>query len=123
MLERYLNHNRFLNNISDFERNDPHLMALSKLAYQHSARWWHKLDLATPGIYILTGGRQVGKSTSCKQLLEYALNTKQLSTPRCFYLPCDEIFTAEQLSITLRYILDEHLSPSFMLIVGSLPLK
>ena len=51
-------HNLFRESLLIFEEKDPHLYALSRLKYQHSSTWWANLSLDTPGIYILTGGRQ-----------------------------------------------------------------
>lgn len=98
-------HNRFINSFKEYFATDPHLRTLSQLKYQHHFNWWKTLSFTTPGIYILTGGRQVGKSTSCKLLIKYVLENKLFSTQELFYLPCDEIYDAKQLGETLRLIL------------------
>src|ERR1700733_7301742 len=82
-------HNRFITSFKDYLEADPHLLALSQLKYQHHFNWWKPLSFA-PGIYILTGGRQIGKLFSAQGI---------------FYLPCDEIYDAKQLGETLRLIL------------------
>jgi uncharacterized protein len=117
---KYLNHNRFRENLSEFNELDPHLHALSKLKYQYNFKWWHQLALDTPGIYILTGGRQVGKSTSCKQLIKYCLAKKSFSSQNIFYLPCDEIYDATELSKIIRLFFEETLGKPFLLVIDEI---
>src|ERR1700719_1108052 len=97
MLTPYLIHNSFKKEIELFDQFDPHLSALSELKYQYSSEWWQALSLTTAGIYILTGGRQVGKSTSCKLLIKHCVEKKIFPSNAIFYLPCDEIYSASQL--------------------------
>jgi len=117
MLIPHENHNRFRVNIDDFYQNDPHLRALSQLRYQHSPEWWQELSIDTPGIYILTGGRQVGKSTSCKLLIKHYLKNKFFSPNQIYYLPCDEIFDAKELSRQIREFLESVPNQHFLLVV------
>src|SRR3989304_7730775 len=120
MLDQYINHNRFQESLSTFVKMDPHLRALSKLRYQYTADWWQDLDIAMPGIYILTGGRQVGKSTSCKLLIKHCLQNKMIVSENVFYLPCDEIFDASHLARILRNFLDQALPNQFLLIIDEI---
>lgn len=120
MLEKYLNHNRFREGIKNFIQSDPHLLALSKLKYQYSPAWWKDLNLNTPGIYILTGGRQVGKSTACKLLIKNCLEKKLFQPKEIFYLPCDEIFDAKELGQTIRLFFEEVSNKPFLLIIDEI---
>src|SRR3989344_6331911 len=104
---KYSIHNQFQNSLPAFKASDPHLQELSKLKYQYSPNWWKDLHSNIPGIYILTGGRQVGKSTSCKLLIQHCLERKFFSPEDIFYLPCDEIYDAKELGETLRSFLNE----------------
>lgn len=61
MLEIGAVHNQFREDLAAFTARDPHLTQLAKLPYQHSSDWWKVLEPRLPGIYILTGGRQVDK--------------------------------------------------------------
>lgn len=117
MLNSYHIHNLFKQSIDEFIRLDPHLNALNQLKYQHHPKWWDELDCTIPGIYILTGGRQVGKSTSCKLLIQHCLENRMFSPETIFYLPCDEIFDAKALSRTIRYFLEPVSLESFLLII------
>lgn len=116
----YPRHNQFKINLGVFKEIDPHLRPLSQLKYQYHTPWWQALPLDTPGIYILTGGRQIGKSTSCKLLIQHCLENNLFSSQAISYVPCDEIFDAKQLSETLRAILTEMSTAHFLLIVDEI---
>ncbi|MBU1926683.1 MAG: ATP-binding protein, partial [Gammaproteobacteria bacterium] len=116
-LNRYQIHNQFRDSAKQFNQQDPHLNALSKLKYSYHADWWSLISLNIPGIYILTGGRQVGKSTSCKQLISYCLKTKQFAPDQIFYLPCDEIYDAQEFGRILRLYFSSVSDKPFLLII------
>ena len=120
MFEQCANHNRFKESVEHFCSSDPHLMSLAKLRYQYTYRWWKNVALNIPGIYILTGGRQIGKSSSCKQLIKYALEKKIFNPDEILYLPCDEIFDAKELSRVLRLFLDSVTNKNFLLIIDEI---
>lgn len=120
MLTAFLNHNYFKESLDTFCQLDPHLRALAQLQYQYSSCWWTQLSLNTPGIYILTGGRQVGKSTSCKQLIKYCLENKSFMPDAILYLACDEIYDAKELSRILRFFLDSVSNNKFLLIIDEI---
>ena len=120
MLETYVNHNQFIKGLESFTKLDPHLNSLSQLKYQHSADWWKELKLNEPGIYILTGGRQIGKSTSCKLLIKHCLQKKIFSKDCMFYLPCDEIYDAKQLGQIIRLFFDQVVSKRFLIIIDEI---
>lgn len=103
--------------MEDFLKLDPQLMSFALLKYQYRNLWWQALDLNEPGLYILTGGRQVGKSTSCKLLMAHCLKERLLKPSQVFYLPCDEIYDAKAFSQILRYILTNELTEPFLLII------
>lgn len=120
MLSKFEFHNKFKQDITLYLREDPQLSALAKLKYQHSADWWSQLSLDTPGIYILTGGRQVGKSTSCKLLIAHCLKQKIFEPETILYLPCDEIYDASELSAWITQFLDSVEHKSFLLIIDEI---
>jgi predicted AAA+ superfamily ATPase len=68
----------------------------------------------------LTGGRQIGKSTSCKQLIQHCLETESTAASQIFYLPCDEIFDATELGTTIRSFLSEIANKKFLLIIDEI---
>src|ERR1700737_3445051 len=116
----YENHNQFRNNFLFFNELDPHLRALSPLSYQYHFGWGRLFSFDMPGIYILTGGRQIGKSTSCKLLIRYCIENHLFPPDSIFYCPCDEIYDAHQLGQTLRAILKDMSQPHFLLIIDEI---
>src|SRR3989338_8765886 len=97
MFDEYSNHNLFLKGMDLFLKHDPHLSPLSETPLVHPMDWWRKIDWQAPGIYLLTGGRQIGKTTSTKLLLKELLVTKRFPPQSIYYLPCDQIDTHIQL--------------------------
>lgn len=120
MLSAFDRHNLYQVSVAQFQQNDPQLSALAKLKYQYSPDWWKALSLQEPGIYILTGGRQVGKSTSCKLLILHCLKAKLFQQENILYLPCDEIYDAKQLSQILHFFLDKVGHSKFLLIIDEI---
>lgn len=106
MLEEFQRHNLFWEDAARFEQDDPHLSALRELAFVHPLDWWQAIDWEEPGIFILTGGRQIGKSTSTKLLIRAALRTQRFVPRQVFYLPCDQVMDAPHLLRILRFFFD-----------------
>ena len=117
VLNEYSKQNLHWEGLAIFSKQDPQLSNLAKLAYKDAADWWQALSWREPGIYILTGGRQVGKSTSTKLLIQDWLKAKHFQPHQIFYLPCDEIFDAKQFSVVVRTFLDAVPNEPFLLIV------
>jgi len=120
MFDQYQIHNLFRNNVDTFLAEDPQLKSLSLLTYQYRDLWWQPFDLTEPGVYILTGGRQIGKSTSCKLLIAHCLRNNIFTPNDIFYLPCDEIIDAKELSQLLRGLLKTELSSRYLLIIDEI---
>jgi predicted AAA+ superfamily ATPase len=119
MIEEFRLHNRFHDSVDAFERDDPHLSSLRGLPIVAPLDWWRPLGLGRPGIYILTGGRQIGKSTSTKLLIRHALRNLGLPPAAILYLPCDSVVDHIHLVRLVRSFLDglpEGTSP-FLLVV------
>ncbi len=91
MRDIFASHNLFLKNLDEFCAEDPHLATLKDLKFVHPLDWWRAIHWDIPGIYILTGGRQIGKSTSCKLLIKHLLEKKLFQPKHIFYLPCDQV--------------------------------
>jgi len=120
MFSLYRPHNLHFENINKFIELDPNLRSLQQLRYVSHADWWRDMPLDKPGIYILTGGRQIGKSTSCKLLMQHCLETKRFAPTQILYLPCDEIFDAKELSRIIRLFLDDIDNSPFLLIIDEI---
>jgi uncharacterized protein len=89
---------------------------LKGLRFVHPMDWWRGMDWGIPGIYLLTGGRQIGKSTSTKLLIKELLQKTVFLPQQIFYLPCDQIDTYHQLIETVRPFIEEN-PTRFLLIV------
>lgn len=117
MFEEFRQHNLFWKDIKTFIVQDPHLSQLEEMKYVHPLDWWLGLDWGSPGIYILTGGRQIGKSTSTKLMIKNSLEESKFSAGNIFYLPCDTIDEHQQLLKIIRAFLDQQKDGERFLIV------
>jgi len=64
---RFLPHNTHLDEPGAFVRLDPHLRQLDRNPLIHRSNLLDNLSILLPGIYTISGGRQVGKTTLLKQ--------------------------------------------------------
>ena len=83
-------HNLFRIDIDRFLKDDPNLSSISNIPYPFDSPLEEEIPIQTPGIYILTGGRQVGKSTLLKQMIRNLL-LEGTDPDTIWYLPCDTI--------------------------------
>jgi predicted AAA+ superfamily ATPase len=122
MIQEFLIHNLFWKENDDFLKKDPHLSYLNDLVLVHPMDWWAQIDWKQPGIYILTGGRQIGKTTSLKLLIKEKLS-KQIFRPQdIFYLPCDGVRDYKELLQILTLFFDSRSGEqnSFLLLVDEI---
>ena len=70
---RFLPHNSHLDNPAEFAEQDPQLRLLQRQVYQYRSALLDELAAVSPGIYTLSGGRQIGKSTLLKQWMNELL--------------------------------------------------
>ncbi len=82
---RFLHHNTHLINPKEFEDRDPQLRYLSQQPYVFHSKLIEKIPII-PGIYTLSGGRQIGKSTLLKQWMLYLLRKKIPANALAFLL-------------------------------------
>lgn len=61
------------------------------MPYVYHSNLEREIPVLSPGIYILTGGRQVGKSTLLKLIIKRLLQEGSLLAEQIYYLPCDTI--------------------------------
>ena len=72
----FLIHNRHLEGLSTFLEQDPNMIILKDQALIYSFPLLDELPVTEPGIYSITGGRQIGKSTILKQWMAKLLKLK-----------------------------------------------
>ena len=73
---RFLPHNVHWEDHASFEAFDPSLRQLKKQSFVHEPALLQDLPRHLPGIYSLTGGRQVGKTTLLKQWMSELLSAR-----------------------------------------------
>src|SRR5687768_4861085 len=86
---RLLPHNLQWQGRDVFLQQDPLLRRLRQQTLQHRPDLLDSLPLDTPGLYTLVGGRQVGKSTLLKQVMQRLLVSKRVSPTRLAYVTCE----------------------------------
>lgn len=72
---RFDAHNSHLESIKAFEVRDPHLRKLQGLPVVYHSPLLQNISSNIPGIYSLTGGRQVGKTTAVKLWMLHLLRS------------------------------------------------
>ncbi len=73
---RLLPHNTHLEEPDAFTQLDPHLRQLNKLPLVHRSKLISRLSTLDKGIYTISGGRQVGKTTLLKQWMARLIEDK-----------------------------------------------
>lgn len=107
---RLLPHNLHWQGAASFPERDPTLLRMRSQPYVFRPWLLDALPHDTPGIYTLVGGRQVGKSTLCKQFLAERL-AAGVAPERLAYVTCEPFVDAEELRRVLTDLLGE-LSPA-----------
>ncbi len=120
MISEYIIHNLYWEDPSAFAQGDPQLSQLRDLKFVHPLDWWREIDLDDAGIYILTGGRQIGKSTSLKLFIKHLLDENRILARNVFYLPCDQIDDHHQLSRIVRSFLGKTVEDDFLLVLDEI---
>jgi len=122
MLEEYRFHNLFKESIDRYKKEDPQLSALAEIPLVYPLHGLEKIDWQSAGIYILTGGRQIGKSTSTKRLILETLQSKKFLPSAIFYLPADQIIDHLHLTRVIRFFLESlpHDRSPFLLVLDEI---
>ncbi len=71
---RFSYHNLHMEGLDVFTQQDPNFRALNKLKLVHESSLIDQLPERIPGIYTVTGGRQIGKTTLLKQWMAHLIN-------------------------------------------------
>jgi len=74
MDNRFIAHNSHQYKPEKFSEIDPHLRSLKELQYVQVSDLIQLFPRTTPGIYTLSGGRQIGKTTLLKQWMQHLLD-------------------------------------------------
>lgn len=80
-----LTHNLHRQDAEKFADHDPHLSKLNHLPYTYKSKLLQQLPQNIPGIFTLTGGGLVGKTTLLKQWVQHLIINKTLADDIVFY--------------------------------------
>jgi predicted AAA+ superfamily ATPase len=103
---RFNPHNTHLEYPGSFSDRDPHLRQLKQQVWIHRSDLLDRLPAKTPGIYTLSGSRQIGKSTITKQWMAELL-AKGVQPDRIAYLTGELIDDHHSLVRLMTDTLDE----------------
>jgi predicted AAA+ superfamily ATPase len=145
---RFSNHNLHLSSIEDFAKLDPHLRLLTRQPLVFESKLLDSFMTLEAGVYIVSGGRQVGKTTLLKQWMLRLLQHKTLPeniayitgeliddhhglvreisdllkdvTGDLFYLLLDEVTYIKEWDRGIKYLLDTGvLEKTVLMVTGS----
>lgn len=102
---RLLPHNLHWTSVRSFAKLDPTLRKLVDAPYVSEDALLGRLPVQTPGVYTLVGGRQVGKSTLCKQAMQRLLEAGK-PPERIGYVTCEPFRDADELRTVLTRLLE-----------------
>jgi hypothetical protein len=103
MIELFSVHNQFKESLSRFRDFDPYLKKIKSAPFKYVSSLIREKSLQTPGIFLISGGRQVGKSTFLKQFILHLLEQKK-AVPRNILFLTGELIDSPH--ILKRYIDD-----------------
>lgn len=78
MKDEFQIHNLFRESLQRFLREDPHLRRAALQPFTYVSPLVDSPEFLKPGILMITGGRQVGKTTCLKQFIAKVLSAKQV---------------------------------------------
>src|SRR3990167_5038491 len=93
MIEQFEIHNQFWESIGRFKNFDPHLKKLENMPLRYRSPLIEEKTLTKSGIYVITGGRQVGKTTFLKQMILKLLEEKRAKPENILFLTSEIIDT------------------------------
>ncbi len=102
---RLLPHNLQWQSRGAFLEGDPALRRLRSTPLVDEPDLVSRVSLHTPGLYTLVGGRQVGKSTLVKQLMQRLLVKDRVPPEAIAYVTCEPFVDAEELRRVLTDLL------------------
>lgn len=79
-------HNLFRYSLEEYRTRDPQLQRIAKLPFSYLSPLATEPNFEHPGIYLITGGRQVGKTTFLKQFILQLLVQKNVDPNNILFL-------------------------------------
>lgn len=84
--EHFEIHNLFKSSLAEFKARDPHLRRIASLPFYYLSPLSAEKNFKIPGIYLITGGRQVGKTTFLKQYILQLLEKDHIAPQNILFL-------------------------------------
>ena len=106
MDNRFLPHNFHLEEPAAFIQLDPHLRQLARLPLIYRSNLIAQLSELNPGIYTISGGRQVGKTTLLKQWMAQLIKDN-VNPDSIVYLTGELVEDHQSLIRVITEVLDE----------------
>lgn len=97
MNDLLLIHNQFQESLDRFEEHDPHLKRLKQIPFSYCSSLINNPHFQLPGIFMLTGGRQVGKTTFLKQWMHDLLTEQGVSPGQLLFITSEVVRHATHL--------------------------
>ncbi len=91
--------------------NDPRIVALNNLPLVWHPPFIDSLDISNDAVHILTGPRQIGKSTSIRFLIQDMLLKKNTPPKNVFLFNCDILNNPRELAEIVMFYLDNVAMP------------
>ncbi|NIM18261.1 MAG: AAA family ATPase [Candidatus Aminicenantes bacterium] len=116
MFEELDIHNQFNESITRYKEHDPHLKRLSGLPLVYHSPLLDEPIFDIPGIYLITGGRQIGKTTFLKQFILKLLTEKNIVPKAVLFISGEIIDTHHILRRIINRFYDESIPHQFLFI-------
>jgi uncharacterized protein len=120
MFEELDIHNLFREAPEDFYSRDPQLRKLKQYPYVYKSSMIEESVFTMPGIYLLTGGRQTGKTTFLKQFIAYLLKKCAVNPQRIYFITGEIIDTHHSLRRLIQQILPDDRKSLFYLFLDEI---
>lgn len=105
--EKFALHNQHWVGLDQFSNYDPHLKKLKGLPFVYESPFIDSFPYATPGIYQISGGRQIGKSTFLKQSILRLIKGGTVAAENIFFITGEIVYSADELRRLMQsYIAD-----------------
>ncbi len=116
MKDELLIHNLFKESVNRFLREDPNLKRAAKQPFAYVSPLINSLNFSQPGVFMLTGGRQVGKTTLIKQWIAKLLTEGHVTPDRIVFMAGELIRDDAELRRDINAELENHEASQIVII-------
>jgi len=106
-MDKFIEHNKHWQSPEVFAEQDPHLYVLKNRSFVYESDLIYELPFTVSGIYTLSGGRQIGKTTLLKQWMKYLVVEKRINAADIFFMTGEIISDHISLIQLVKQYLDE----------------